>query len=152
IGDDALMSDVTERLFQHARIDALDRAAALASELFDFARARIVARVGELHSDHALGMSREHRAHGMHAVNGLDVLHASSSASAGSVARSRSIRPSIGLTDVTMTRTCAPVPSRRRVRRPTHACPPSSIMYWSSRRLSMWSSPSTDTSSSCTKQ
>src|SRR5690606_34790702 len=66
--------------------------------------------------------------------------------------RSRSIRPSTGLTEVTITRTCVPSCRRRLLRKPTQACAASSFTYSSSRRLSRCSRPSAAASTICTKQ
>src|SRR3569833_284395 len=116
-------------MLQSVRVDALNRTPLLLGELVNLPDARIISRVGEAYRHHTLRMLVQQHPDRMHSVNSLCVLQASST-------RSRSMSPSIGFTDVTMTRICAPVRSRRPVRRPVHACPSSSITYSSSRRLS----------------
>ncbi len=154
----ALVADVAEQVLERVGIDALQRPAVTLGEFPDGTRARILAALRQQHVQHALRLALEQRPDCMHAVDGLRGLHRRSRQrrarffGISSSARLRSISPSIGFTEVTTTLMCEPVLRRRPLRRPRQACPPSSIWYSSSRRLSRCSRPSTPTSMICTKQ
>ena len=126
-GEDlGLVGDVAQQLLQCVYLDALHRSLVASRQLVDGAHARILAAFGDAYAVHAFGMPLQHDAHRVHAVDRLGALHCSlcrrpSGRGYASCASARSTRPSMGFTAVTSTRTCAPVRSRRPVRRPRQA-------------------------------
>jgi hypothetical protein len=65
------MRDISQRLLQGMRIDALDRAPMLACQLFNLPHARIISPIGKANRHNALGMPFQQHPHRMNAVNRL---------------------------------------------------------------------------------